>query len=359
MVLALVLKPGAKNRKRTSAASRHLPAPVSSSPSVMSQYTADPHAHRHLDVLFAGSVATITDITCTCPRSPCGPERQASAYELVFVRTGIFVKHHSVTQRREIAAQPAHVLLLNRGESYRISHPSSRGDSCTVIAYDAETVRRMADAHASKLGITHGRPFPISHTVLTPSLALRFQRLRVRLRTATITPDEVTAEAATLLAIVLEAAWAQYRDLLRQARFGRSRRRRDITETVKEALARHPAATTSLQDLATYVGVSPFYLARTFRHEAGLPIHQYLLRVRLGTALERMSDASVRLSAIALDTGFSSPSHFTSAFKKAFGVAPTEWRALALSRGDDGGAGVLDTSRRPIASPCSIDRCCA
>ncbi len=102
-----------------------------------------------------------------------------------------------------------------------------------------------------------------------------------------------------------------------------------MVETVKEALARHPSAATSLNDLATYTGVSPFYLARTFRREAGLPIHQYLLRLRLGTALERMSDPSIRLSAIALDAGFSSPSHFTSAFRKTFGMAPTEWRAGA------------------------------
>jgi AraC-like DNA-binding protein len=46
-----------------------------------------------------------------------------------------------------------------------------------------------------------------------------------------------------------------------------------------------------------------------------------------------MSDPSVRMSAIALDSGFSSASHFTNAFHKTFGVTPTQWRAsLAVRR---------------------------
>ncbi|MDQ2890333.1 MAG: AraC family transcriptional regulator [Gemmatimonadota bacterium] len=247
----------------------------------------------------------------------------------MFVRAGVFVKHHPTTQQRQLAAQPAHVLFMKRGEAFRTSHPSSRGDSCTVIAYDTATVHEVSVKYAPTSALVDTSPFPAAHAVVSPSAVLRLQQLRQRLRTTPVlvSSAQADAEALGLLHIVLEAAWTQFHEGSHDVYHHSSLRQREIVETVKEALARHPAAATSLHDLATYIGISPFYLARTFRREAGLPIHQYLLRLRLGTALERMSDPSVRLSAIALDAGFSSPSHFTSAFRRAFGVAPTEWKS--------------------------------
>ena len=289
-------------------------------------------SHKRIDPLFHGKVARITDITCTCPRSPCGQEQKVADYELVFVRAGVFVKHHGGTQQRQIAAQPAHVLFLNRGETFRTSHPTSRGDVCTVIAFDPATVREIGTEYAPHAALARLGPFPASHALLSPDVVLRMQRLRLALRTGqrVHAPAVVEAEAIALLRMVLRSAWAEHSHWATRVRRRATDRQRQVVETVKEALARAPSAATSLGDLATYTGVSAFYLARTFRREAGLPIHQYLLRLRLGTALERMSDPTLRLSAIALDAGFSSPSHFTSAFRKTFGVAPTEWRSSVL-----------------------------
>ncbi|MDQ6738209.1 MAG: AraC family transcriptional regulator [Gemmatimonadota bacterium] len=291
-------------------------------------HSSDSCSHKRVDPLFFGPRSRITDITCTCPRSPCGDEQRARDYELVFVRAGVFVKHHPTTQQRQIAAQPAHVLFLNRGESFRTSHPTSRGDVCTVIAFDAVTVRAVSMEYASRSALATVGPFPASHALVSPTAVLRLQQLRHKLRGNTaIDAVDVEAEALNLLRLVLREAWTHYGEAKRKPPRRAGERQRQVVETVKEALARQPSAATSLNDLATYTGVSAFYLARTFRREAGIPIHQYLLRLRLGTALERMSDPTVRLSAIALDAGFSSPSHFTSAFRKTFGVAPTAWRS--------------------------------
>jgi AraC family transcriptional regulator len=299
---------------------------------------SEPHPYRRIDPLFTSRTLAITDITCTCPRSPAGALRESGAYQLVFVRRGVFVKHGTARHRAEVAAEPAHVLLLNRGESYRVSHPSSRGDACTAVAYESRTVMAVAKACGAPDSLVRHSPFPAGSAVVPPTAILRLHRLRLWLRTpaAIVTPGEVDAEGLELLRLVLAPAWRKYRDAesvnAEEASDDVLPGRPDIVETVKQALARHPAATTSLDDLATYTGMSPSHLARVFSRGAGLPVHQYLLRLRLGTALERMSDTSVRMSAIALDSGFSSASHFTNAFHKTFGLTPTQWRASLPAR---------------------------
>jgi AraC family transcriptional regulator len=300
---------------------------------------SEPHGYRRVDPLFASRMLAITDVTCSCPRSPAGALRESGAYQLVFVRRGVFVKHGTASQRADVAAEPAHVLLLNRGEPYRVSHPSSRGDACTAVAYESAAILAVAKACGAPERIAHRGPFPAGSAVVPPSAILRLHRLRQWLRVprAGVTTGDVDAEGLELLRLVLAEAWRQYRTGVgeRGAEADRDEAagRPDIVETVKQALARYPAAATSLEDLATYIGMSPSHLARVFSRGAGLPVHQYLLRLRLGTALERMSDPSVRMGAIALDSGFSSASHFTNAFHKTFGVTPTQWRAsLAVRR---------------------------
>jgi AraC family transcriptional regulator len=281
----------------------------------------------------------ITDVTCTCPRSPAGSLRESGAYQLVFVRRGVFVKHGTASRRADVAAEPAHVLMLDRGEPYRVSHPSSRGDACTAVAYESAAILAVAKACGAPPGIVDRRPFPAGSAVVPPEAILRLHRLRhwLRVPRAGVTAGDVDAEGLELLRLVLAAAWRQHRgaDGVRGAEQDRDEPagRPDIVETVKQALAKYPAAATSLEDLATYIGMSPSHLARVFSRGAGLPVHQYLLRLRLGTALERMSDPTVRMGAIALDSGFSSASHFTNAFHKTFGLTPTQWRAsLAVRR---------------------------
>jgi AraC-like DNA-binding protein len=85
----------------------------------------------------------------------------------------------------------------------------------------------------------------------------------------------------------------------------------------------------SLPVLARAVNSSPFHLARVFRREVGMPIHQYLIRMRLALALELLAETSVSLSAIALGIGFASHSHFTTVFRRAFGTSPSAFRRTA------------------------------
>ena len=84
----------------------------------------------------------------------------------------------------------------------------------------------------------------------------------------------------------------------------------------------------SLGTLAAEAGMSPFYFARSFRQHFGVAPHQYLLRKRIERGKDMLLHTETSLVEIALATGFSSQSHFTSTFKRLVGVTPGEYRRV-------------------------------
>jgi AraC family transcriptional regulator len=55
-------------------------------------------------------------------------------------------------------------------------------------------------------------------------------------------------------------------------------------------------------------------------------VYQYVVRSRLARALDAVLDSGTDLTAIALDAGFASHSHFTARFRSLFGHTPLELR---------------------------------
>jgi AraC family transcriptional regulator len=78
----------------------------------------------------------------------------------------------------------------------------------------------------------------------------------------------------------------------------------------------------SIETLAREAGLSPAHFARAFTRSVGRPPHQHLLALRLERARRLLAAADARLSDVALRTGFADQSHFTRAFRRAFGVTP-------------------------------------
>jgi AraC family transcriptional regulator len=80
-----------------------------------------------------------------------------------------------------------------------------------------------------------------------------------------------------------------------------------------------------LADIAEAVGASPAYLTDVFSRVEGVPLHRYLTQLRLARALVELPDAR-DLTTLALSLGFSSHSHFTASFRRAFGCTPSQFR---------------------------------
>ena len=82
----------------------------------------------------------------------------------------------------------------------------------------------------------------------------------------------------------------------------------------------------SLQQIAAEFDLSVSHFSRAFRVSIGLPPHQWLLRRRVRTAKQLMTDRELPLSEVAVSAGFANQGHFTRVFSAAVGVSPAAWR---------------------------------
>jgi AraC family transcriptional regulator len=88
----------------------------------------------------------------------------------------------------------------------------------------------------------------------------------------------------------------------------------------------------TLRELAELCGVHPVSLARAFRKHHGCTVGEYLRRLRVEQATERLASSDDSLSAIALEVGFADFSHFARVFKRETGTTPGRFRR-SLGRG--------------------------
>jgi AraC-like DNA-binding protein len=103
----------------------------------------------------------------------------------------------------------------------------------------------------------------------------------------------------------------------RQKRQNQERVQRVITlllENLAEPLA--------LEEIGRRVGCSHFYLSRIFSQEMGRSIFQHLRELRMERASELLRQGRLNITEVALEVGYSSPSHFSAAFHETFGCCP-------------------------------------
>lgn len=98
-----------------------------------------------------------------------------------------------------------------------------------------------------------------------------------------------------------------------------------------ELLHTHPADPWTLGSLAGRVNVSRATLAARFRSSVGEPPMTYLANWRMLLASELLADARRTTARIAAEVGYGSPFALSTAFKRRFGVSPTEYRRRKYS----------------------------
>jgi AraC-like DNA-binding protein len=103
------------------------------------------------------------------------------------------------------------------------------------------------------------------------------------------------------------------------------RQKRQNQERVQKVIAtlkQDLAETLSLEEIGRRVGCSHFHLSRVFSQEMGKSIFQCLRELRMERAAELLREGRLNVTQVALEVGYSSPSHFSTAFHGAFGCCP-------------------------------------
>lgn len=100
-----------------------------------------------------------------------------------------------------------------------------------------------------------------------------------------------------------------------------------------DAILTNPAHPHTVDSLARVAGMSRSVFAERFAAAIGRTAALFLRETRLRRAAELLRHSDEQVKAVALRVGFSSRSHFTTAFREHFGVDPTAYRAAAQPAG--------------------------
>ncbi|HEY2390690.1 MAG TPA: helix-turn-helix transcriptional regulator [Candidatus Angelobacter sp.] len=88
----------------------------------------------------------------------------------------------------------------------------------------------------------------------------------------------------------------------------------------------------TLAQVAHAADVHPVYLGQIFRHEFSETLGEYLNRIRMHAATDKLANSDLPLGAMALDLGFYDQSHFTRIFRQLIGITPAVFRAEYTAR---------------------------
>lgn len=95
---------------------------------------------------------------------------------------------------------------------------------------------------------------------------------------------------------------------------------------VIDYISNHLGEKLDLDKLSGISAISPYHFHRIMKAHLGEPIGSYIIRCRIETSSHLLRYSSHQIDEIADKMGYDSPTSFTKAFKKHFGVSPTGFR---------------------------------
>jgi AraC family transcriptional regulator len=296
--------------------------------------------------LFSGSCVAVSRWQCLENGPGTTEERAQAGHVVSFAHQGAYRLH---TRDACSLIDANRVALFNLAVPYQTSHPCGGRDSGSAIVVQPDVLHGIVSRYDP--GAEAKATFVASHGPCPTAALLRQRRLLRRLEAAPfVDPLEAEECALEVLEDVVRAFYAERGQPAGPERATRARQR-DAVERARVLLSREFSQPLRLSEVADAAGLSASHLCRVFPAETGLPVHRYRNRLRLRAALERLAEPGCDLTTLALDLGFSSHSHFTSAFRREFGLAPSDWRGARTTRNGAGQSRTRRCGPRPQNRP--------
>ncbi len=92
----------------------------------------------------------------------------------------------------------------------------------------------------------------------------------------------------------------------------------------------------SVTKIADYLHLSAVYVGALFKQHQGVSMLSHMHKVRICAAVELLKNLSLSITEISTQTGYITPDYFTKMFKKATGMAPSEYRNMLFLYGAQG-----------------------
>lgn len=268
-------------------------------------------------LLFRGPLVKVGRFECPAEH-PCFPLTESLDNDVfVLPRLSLWLRRGTGTWR---FIEAGAIVMHRAGNAIARRSPNETGDSAYWFAVHPDLFTDTLQRYA--LSARDIADALIVEPMIRYRLAVLVSEIR-RSRTSRLAAEEA------VLSIFFEIC-EKCSDRARNrpgTRMGTSARRRRLVEIARAFVDAHLGENIALEDVANEVGASLFHLCRTFREQTGLTLHAYRMRQRLGRAMDRIVDGDTNsLTDLALETGFSSHSHLSRAFRQQLGISPSSLR---------------------------------
>ena len=206
-----------------------------------------------------------------------------------------------------------------------LTHSMAFTSAAGFTAYDVIVPEQHLRAVCAAEGLEPAPPLRASPDFRDPLLEASLLRLSTRAAGHQLSEDigdEIAARQVVLRLCAIIGGRAP--DWQRDGSFFTP----EVMRQLVAAIDAHLAVPLTLGSLADTVRLSPGHFARKFQLSAGASLNRFVNGRRIAASFALLRTTATPLSAIALDLGFSSQSHFTRLFGRLTGMSPDQFRRL-------------------------------
>ncbi len=120
-------------------------------------------------------------------------------------------------------------------------------------------------------------------------------------------------------------AWRRFNTLLRALKNEKMDRKTSIVNIAIGHINRHFTEEVTLNDIATYVNLSPQHFSKIFKEATGFGYVEWVNNLRITKARELMGNSDRTIKEICFMVGYNDPNYFSRIFKKYVGISPTDY----------------------------------
>jgi AraC-like DNA-binding protein len=279
--------------------------------------------------LFQSSLVRIGSFRCPVAHPLFRDSGPTKSHLFVFPRTSVWIAQAG---RRAFVADPTHAVLYNPQHIYSRRAISPEGDRSDWFGVSPDLHRDMQAAFEPRARDCEHATFRDGQAP-ADAATYRLQRRIFEYVRHHREPDVLAVEES-VVEVLHRLLAATYRE--RPPLASTPHRQLELVENARAYLAANYASKQTLNDVAGALDSSVFHLCRVFRRHMGMTLHEYRQQLRVRHALESVTARTSDLLDVALGLGYSGHSHFTAAFRSAFGAPPSVVRAQppTLPRGE-------------------------
>lgn len=246
----------------------------------------------------------------------CAPHLHGDKFELVHVMRGNYACRVNQT---EVRLRPGETLIVRPADV----HEDTALSACTFLA--VRFLLLGSHRYSSSFDIFAKGVSPEDLVLANTGSLLRSFHERVLAELQALTPLSASFLDALMLTLFLELVGRLPARLL-SANLGAGQER-TFEARLLELFQEHRDRNLSVGDMAKRLGMSVSSLERACKRELNVSVARALMNFRMQEALELVRHTRTPIKEVSELLGFANQNHFSSAFRKHFGHAPTNFRA--------------------------------